>query len=402
MTIEIPILASILDSRSIYETFTGLGDVESFSPLGKLLVGAVGEYYKLDANVQSCDRDVVCERIIRGLPNPKHQTTFREFMCSLPRDVSAPNVTFEIRELRRQHVGQKLSLALANRSDAGIVSGLLEEYRNLVDGHGDNQSDSKPELINVLDTEDLSHAVDDSEGRIKLFPKALNDRCAGGARAGHHILLFARPENGKTAFAINLCAGFLKQGLSVLYVGNEEPAEDIRDRVRARLLKIPRETLNANRDRAASALKALGGAAFIVAPMHPGSPQQISKLLESRPFQVLVIDQLRNLSVKADTKVGELETAAKEARALGKKHNVLVVSITQAGDSATNKVYLGMSDVDSSKTGIPAAVDVMIGLGSDDGMKLNNLMGISLPKNKLSGNHESFTVSVDFSTGVIV
>jgi len=44
----------------------------------------------------------------------------------------------------------------------------------------------------------------------------------------------------------------------------------------------------------------------------------------------------------------------------------------------------------------------MIGLGSDPGMVANNLMGISLPKNKLSGNHESFTVSVDFSTGVIV
>lgn len=402
MTIETPILASILDSRSIYETFTGLGDVESFSPLGKLLVGAVGEYYKLDANIQSCDRDVVCERIIRGLPNPKHQTTFREFMCSLPRDVSAPNVTFEIRELRRQHVGQKLSLALANRSDAGIVAGLLEEYRNLVDGHGSHESAEKPELIDVLDTTDLATEKDDSVGRIKLYPKALNERCAGGARAGHHILIFGRPESGKTAFAINMCAGFLKQGLSVLYIGNEEPAEDIRDRVRARLLKIPRETLNADRPRASAALQTIRGASLIVAPLHPGSPYQISKLLETRPFQVLVIDQLRNLSVKADTKVGELETAAKEARSLGKKHNVLVVSITQAGDSATNKVYLSMNDVDSSKTGIPAAVDVMVGIGSDDGMKANNLMGISLPKNKLSGDHSNLTVKADFATGVIL
>ena len=402
MTIETPILASILNSRSIYDTFTGLGDVESFSPLGKLLVGAVGEYYKLDANIQSCDRDVVCERIIRGLPNPKHQATFREFMCSLPRDVSAPNVTFEIRELRRQHVGQKLSLALANRSDAGIVAGLLEEYRNLVDGHGSHESAEKPELIDVLDTTDLATEKDDSVGRIKLYPKALNERCAGGARAGHHILIFGRPESGKTAFAINMCAGFLKQGLSVLYINNEEPAEDIRDRVRARLLKIPRHTLNADRSRASAALQTIRGASLIVAPLCPGSPYQISKLLETRPFQVLVIDQLRNLSVKADTKVGELETAAKEARSLGKKHNVLVVSITQAGDSATNKVYLSMNDVDSSKTGIPAAVDVMVGIGSDDGMKANNLMGISLPKNKLSGDHSNLTVKADFATGVIL
>lgn len=119
-------------------------------------------------------------------------------------------------------------------------------------------------------------------------------------------------------------------------------------------------------------------------------------------FDVVILDQIRNMRLKSDSRTAELEAAGIEARAIAKEMGVLVVSITQAGDSATNKVYLEMSDVDSSKTGIPASADLMIGLGSDAAMKLNGLMGISLPKNKLSGLHDHFTVTCNFSTGEVI
>ena len=107
------------------------------------------------------------------------------------------------------------------------------------------------------------------------------------------------------------------------------------------------------------------------------------------------------MRVAADSKNAQLEAAANEARSVGKDARLLVVSITQAGNSATDKVYLDMNDVDNSKTGIPGAVDLMIGVGADNAMKANGLLGISLPKNKLGGLHDKFTVSVDFTTGVV-
>lgn len=61
-----------------------------------------------------------------------------------------------------------------------------------------------------------------------------------------------------------------------------------------------------------------------------------------------------------------------------------------------------MSDVDASKTGIPGAVDLMIGLGNDDVLEANNMLGVSLCKNKLSGDHARFHVTANFSTGEIV
>ena len=88
--------------------------------------------------------------------------------------------------------------------------------------------------------------------------------------------------------------------------------------------------------------------------------------------------------------------------ALAKEFGVLVISVTQAGDSATGKVYLDISDVDSSKTGLPASADLMVGLGADEAMKANGLIGFSLCKNKMSGDHAKFTCSINYSTSVIV
>ena len=91
----------------------------------------------------------------------------------------------------------------------------------------------------------------------------------------------------------------------------------------------------------------------------------------------------------------KLEKAATAARNLGKSNNVLVVSITQAGDSASGKGPLEMGDVDSSNTGIPAQVDVMVGLGAthDDEQGFRRI--VSLPKNKRSGRHEFFPVRIE-------
>jgi hypothetical protein len=70
----------------------------------------------------------------------------------------------------------------------------------------------------------------------------------------------------------------------------------------------------------------------------------------------------------------------------------VVVSVTQAGDSADRKNVLDIGDVDFSNTGIPAQADVMIGLGANDQLKQRGEICISLPKNKVSGRHEYFTV----------
>ena len=98
----------------------------------------------------------------------------------------------------------------------------------------------------------------------------------------------------------------------------------------------------------------------------------------------------------------QLEKAATEARNLAKSRRVLVVSVTQAGDSATGKAVLGRGDVDSSNVGIPGQVDLMIGVGATSEQEKNNVRVLSFPKNKLSGRHEHFMINIDPLTSRVV
>jgi archaellum biogenesis ATPase FlaH len=393
--IETLILGALIESKEAYEEFERFGNgLDEFSPINRAIAQAVERYRKIDGDCGRVDRALLEEQLLRDIKNDKHIGPIREALRGIPSDVSVGNVREHVRALHKGAVGQRLSLALANGASQDEVSKLIAEY-----GSGESAGSIAPsDLVDCLDTSDLT-ADKPNEQFIRLYPKALNDRLDGGALRGNHILVFARPETGKTLFAINAVYGFLVQKLSVLYVGNEEPSADIRDRIRGRLLKISKSQVRSDRTGTASRLTNAQLGSINIAEGTAFS--SVREILRRTPADVLVLDQIRNMRLKSDSRTSELEAAGIEARAIAKEFNVLVVSITQAGDSATNKVYLEMSDVDSSKTGIPASADLMVGLGSDEAMKVNNLIGISLPKNKLSGRHDKFTVNCNFQTGEI-
>ena len=390
------ILSAILKERSCYDDFTRFGNPDELSPLGRILHRACGSYYGLDPTVQHADAGVVAGRAGAELTNPKHVEALERLVSSLPADCSTENFRYDLRKFHQHAVGGKLSLELANHGKPEVISKLLEEYTA-----AETQEDAEegPEIVDVFDSD--TYTEDYNKPEFILWPKSLNDVCDGGASRQHHLLLVGRPEKGKTLFSINMCAGFLKNGHKVLYVANEEPARDIRRRMWQRLLVKSKHWLKANRQEAIDSMGDQLKGRMVVAALSPGTFPEIRKLLEAHKPDILVLDQLRNLAVKSDSRTNQLETVATEARNLAKKYNILVVSITQAGDSASDKIYLTMSDIDSSKTGIPAAVDLMVGIGGDEAMQRDGLLSLALARNKLSGNHAQFMVSFDRETGVV-
>jgi hypothetical protein len=92
--------------------------------------------------------------------------------------------------------------------------------------------------------------------------------------------------------------------------------------------------------------------------------------------------------------VNQLEAAATAIRNIGKQANVLAVSVTQAGDSASDKLILDQGDVDFSNTGIPAQADLMVGIGVDAQHEAEGIRVFNLPKNKIGGVHEHFPVRI--------
>ena len=74
---------------------------------------------------------------------------------------------------------------------------------------------------------------------------------------------------------------------------------------------------------------------------------------------------------------------------------MLVVSVTQAGESARNVLTLNSGDIDGSNIGMPGACDIMVMVGMDDEYYLRDLRRVAIVKNKRAGIHDAFTVGID-------
>jgi len=332
MVSEKLLLAAIIKDRKAHETIRSIGTELSFGPIGNSIYRTVEKYYDTDPDVNCVAREFLESWIDTEFKdNGKPASAHRQYLAELPSDVSARSITELARQVRQHVVGTELSLALANGSDEEVTQKLIQEYQAIRNGETATRN-VRSELIDVLDTADLLEENSDVE-YIKLWPKPLNDRLDGGCLRGHHILCFARPETGKTLFSINLVAGFIAQGLQVLYVGNEEPAADIRDRIRGRLLKTSRQSIRSNRAGFASRLASglAGGARILGSSSFTEMRACLASSAEVNPrkMDVVVIDQVRNMRLRSEGRTAELEAAGIEARAIAKEFNVLVISITQ-------------------------------------------------------------------------
>lgn len=381
------VLASAIKDRKAYESIKDHVDRDDLSEQGWIIWSGIAEFYQRDDGVEYADAAILSSIVERTVQADKHKEMFSRLVQSLAEFNTSPaNVVDDLLATKREAVGQRLAQELLSGRKP---NGLLSEYERLAGTEG---FESKVESRVGLSVCDLVAEKFNPEGLVQVWPESLNSRLDGGVKPGHHIVLFARPEMGKTMAVINMIAGFLDQDLRVLYVGNEDPLDDINMRVVNRLSGMDKYEVLQDPEKADLRVRERGYERLSLASLAPGTPAEIEALIASNSPHVLVIDQLRNIKMGTDNRVLELEQAATRAREWAKKHNIVVVSTTQAGDSASGKAVLDLGDVDFSNTGIPAQADLMVGLGATDKNAMRGEIVLSLPKNKVSGNHEWFTV----------
>jgi archaellum biogenesis ATPase FlaH len=386
------ILSAIIQDRTNYDLVCDHVDVKEFGPETKLIYGEIGDFYAADPHASVVDLEILSARLTRRLPSDKEANRVLGIVKSLP-DVSGTNVVREVLELRSTNVGLELASAIAAGKPTKEIRPLVDSYSTLVEAS--ELENPNEELENVSIASIVKQRLDD-RNLIQIAPKALNDRLDGGARPGHHILVYAPTEMGKTLFVINMVAHFGRMGHKTLYVGNEDPIEDIILRAASRISGMDKRALRENPEGTQELLDKAGWGRLVFADLAPGTFPRINRLVKKHKPKVVILDQLSNINVnvsKSESKTGSLEIAAKEARALAKRHGILVVSVTQAADSATGKIVLGRGDVHNSNIGIPSQLDLMLGIGADEAMEGRGLREITIVKNKISGNHDHFTVA---------
>jgi len=386
------VLSSAIKDRAAYSAIEGFVDRSDFSEQGWIVWNSVADYYETDPQCTSVDAGILGDSVARTVTADKHKDMFRNLISGLAdTEVSPANVVQDLLATKREAVGQRLAAALLNNDEA---DDLLTQYADLLLRTELSDEDAL-EARQGYSVEELVQEGFDRGNLIHVYPTSLNDRLDGGVKPGHHIILFARPEMGKTMMTIEMMAGFARQGLTVLYIGNEDPLDDINMRVVNRLSGMTKADVIAQPKLADTKAREAGYDCIILKSLAPGTPREIQALIEKYQPDVLVLDQLRNLNMGQDNYVLKLEEAATTARTWAKRYSCVVVSVTQAGDSASGKAVLDLGDVDYSNTGIPAQADLMVGMGASEAQAKQGEVMISLPKNKISGCHEWFACSVE-------
>lgn len=382
------LLAAILKDRESYNVAMKIGlEANDFSDAGKLLLQCAAEQYKRDEALPAVLLDVLRTQIERRVKNKGMAESYTEYARGLPEDISRVNISEEYRLLRRARIAMQLASRLASGQHDSETDELLSKY-------GELNQQSGNEISYRLTPEDF----DGRKGeRIPLAPARLNEFVGGGVLRGHNITVYGRPDSGKSLFGLNQAAFACAHGFKVLYVANEEPAQDITRRLLARLSQQPVQNLQgAGAIRAA--LEKCGPAyadRWFLLHKAGATIKDVRAAAGDIGPDIIVIDQIKNIAVKEDNRALQLDRLAREVRETGIEYGAVTISVTQAGISAHNKLVLTMDDVEWSNTGIPGAADLMIAIGVTDEYDLQNKRQISIPKNKVNGAHGNFPVWVD-------
>lgn len=385
---ETLLLAAVCGSREAYEHALRIGvATNDLTETGRVVFDAASEQYRRDTELQTVSRDLLRAQVERRYGKGSMADSVMEFVDRFPRDVSKVNVTEEYRLLRLSRCSTHLATLLASGQHGDETREVLDSYKSLIDGE---------EGSAVKDRLELDDWNEDGEDRIMLHP-ALRNYIGAGVRRGHNVTIFGRPNSCKSMLALDIAARTLHAGHRVLYVANEEPAQDITVRLLSRLARIKTGDLANSAQARAAAFKRAADDYTRWHLLHKGAvtANDIRRQCARIKPALVIVDQLKNVQTAEDNRALQLDKLARQVREIGIDNEAVTISVTQAGESAEGKLVLGMTDVEWSNTGIPGAADLMIGIGVNHEFDSQNKRMLSICKNKVKPEHGAFPVWID-------
>lgn len=389
---ELKILASLAKSREAFEQVESFMSSKDLSPLGAEIYKDILVFYEADDGADAVDLKIVKDRVGRRLKGQHLQEKLDDIFSEIDSaKVSPSNVTKELLEQKKSKLGHELASAIL-AGDEGAVPFLMEEYTNIRDIEELDETTGE-----VYSGESLSSIISEhfAEGSlIKISPKSLSDRLNGGLRRGHHVVVVALPETGKTLLSIHLTVGVANNGHSVLYLGNEEPIRDIIVRTVSCMSGKPTNEVINDPEGCEEIARSVGYDNITFAGLDPGTLWEVNALVRKHKPDVVIVDQIRNVKARTENRTTQLEAVAQGIRTIARVHNCVAISITQGADSARDRLVLDQGDVDSSNIGIPGACDLMLMMGSNEEYRRMNARMLTLAKNKVSGRHDSWPIQI--------
>ena len=329
--------------------------------------------------------------------NPTESTAKKENVRILLEDISRrPPLSMSVAEevlssCWREEVGRDIA-----HYGSQLVSGELHELTPIKRVLEKTNEDFTPKVELHACPKDVFELLKEmqDEDRWMFNIRALWDK-AHGVGAGELLILFARPETGKTAAHVSLCygpGGFAEQGASVHTFVNEEPSKRTMLPAMSCFTGMTKEEIFEDPQFTAQEWKIIHDKVNMF-DAQGVSIEQIDSYCELRKPDILVVDQLDKVHVsgnfsRTDEKLREIYTQARE---IAKRHNLALIAISQASADAEGKTRLNPSEMEGSKTGKFAEADMIIGIGKHDQSGVDDepdyTRHLTVGKNKITGWH---------------
>jgi KaiC/GvpD/RAD55 family RecA-like ATPase len=345
--------------------------------------------YEGDLGIDAVDRQLLRAQFARKYGAGDLAEACESYVDALPTEVSGVNVLEEYRLVRLREVATSLATRFASGDHSDETQELLDQYNKTL------SAESSATTKDRLTWQDYS----ETRERLPIWPTTLENFLDGGVVLGHHCVVYARPDAGKSMFALNYAARALRSGYRVLYVANEEPDYEITKRLLSNMTDVGLDEMRHEKDAVRRAFKTVGKDYGNWTLLHEAqiSLRDVERAVVRVKPHIVIVDQLQNLVSKEDNRVIQLDRTARGVREIAIKHNCFAMSITQAGDSADEQLELRMGDIDWSNTGIPAAVDLMLGIGVTGEWFDRGWRSISVMKNKVNGTKGHMKVYTDIN-----
>ena len=389
-------LIALLLKKDFYEEHKGRIKKEMFAN------GTGNLYETISRAHEDSDSDLSLDEIETlhlEVYNPAYTRTAKENFHSLMEELKEQKVPNKkianniLKSIQKRNTAQEIA-TLATEIFNGKEES-LGAIQSLIDK---SEEEEKVEYESV--TKDISNLLDalkdNTKWKFNLVP--LRDR-VNGVGEGNLLVIFARPESGKTAFWVNLVAGeggFLSQGAKVCALINEEPAIRTQMRLINSHTGMTFEEIENDTGTAKEKWSHISTNIKILDTVDWTLDKVDSFVAKEKP-DVLIVDQLDKVHVpgnfaRTDEKLRAIYTGARE---IAKRRKCCVIAISQASADASGKLDITFDMMENSKTGKAAEADVIIGVGFRNKLDIDqDLRSLAVSKNKITGWHGMITCKI--------
>ena len=382
-------LINLLLKKDFYEENKGRVTKEMFTN------GTGNLYETISRAHDDSEKDLSLEEVSTlhtEVYNPALTRTAKENFSSLINEIKEQEIPNKkiagniLKAMHKRNIAQQIAVAATE-----IYNGKDQDL-SFIQSFIDQSNETDKQQYDYV-TSDITNLIDslkdNTKWKFNLTP--LKEK-VNGVGEGNLLVIFARPESGKTAFWVNLVSGidgFASQGAKVCALINEEPAIRTQMRLINAHTGMTFEEIREDTKKAKEKWSEISNNIKILDTVD-WSLEQVDSFVAKEKPDVVIIDQLDKVYVsgnfsRTDERLRAIYTGARE---IAKIRNCCVIAITQASADPSGKLDITFDMMENSKTGKAAEADVIIGVGFRNKLDTDKeLRSLAVSKNKITGWH---------------